>query len=171
MPPLPQRSGSCGRRRWSRIERHISAATTRYGRPPGVTGLSRCLVEIVFDVEPQRTLSSITSTPRPRTSPYLRACRERGMTWSKKPPSASCSASLAMWPRAPRTGPSFSMAPSTSTSTGTAGVIRTRQRTRPIAPPCEPVRGHRRIHRRRTRQPTMVVLVVVTRTDRADHRS
>jgi hypothetical protein len=174
MPPrtrLSQRSGSCGRRRWSRIERHISVTTTRYGRLPGVTGLSRCLVASVLDAEPRRTLSSITSTHRPRSSPYLRACRERGMPWSRKPPSASCSASPAMWPRAPRTGPSFSTAPSTSTSTGTAGVICAKRRTLAGAPLYEPLRGHRRVHLRRTRQPTMVVLVVVTRIDRADHRS
>jgi len=167
MLPLPQRPGYRGRRRWSRIERRISATTTGYGRLPGVVGSSRCLAASAYAAEPRRILSSTTSTRRPRSSPYLRACREHGVPWLRKPPSASCSASPVMWPRAPRTAPTFSTAPFTCTSTGTAGVIRAKRRTLAGAPLYEPVSGHRQVHLRRARQPTMVVLVAVTRTERS----
>jgi hypothetical protein len=121
-----RRSVFLGRRRWSKIERHISATTTRHGRLPGATDLSRCLVASACAAEPRRILSSITSIPRPRNSPY-RVCRERGTLWSRRRQSASCSVSPVMWPRAPKTGPSLPTAPITSTSTGIAGAIRAKQ--------------------------------------------
>jgi hypothetical protein len=91
-----QCSGSRGKRRRSKIERHISAATTRPGSRLDVLVSSRCLAAAACAAEPLRILSSITSIRRPSASRSALPCRRHGRTSLRKRRARSYFANLVM---------------------------------------------------------------------------